>query len=168
MKKRLTLTIVGILLLLVVVCIVLCATFSLRPSVVASIRAEDAQVDNGTGAMVDVELFPSLGLPFQVTALTARDTTAETDLSVQSYVHNNDSSPWFGTAQLFSAAEAADLAQQNVLLPLDASTLSGEGNWLVVLFPGQAPPQSHTVQLELSYRLFGLFPKTETFPCAWL
>ena len=166
MKKRLTLTIVGILLLLVVVCIVLCATFSLRPSVVASIRAEDAQVDNGTGAMVDVELFPSLGL--QVTALTARDTTAETDLSVQSYVHNNDSSPWFGTAQLFSAAEAADLAQQNVLLPLDASTLSGEGNWLVVLFPGQAPPQSHTVQLELSYRLFGLFPKTETFPCAWL
>lgn len=167
MKKRLTLTIVGILLLLVV-CIVLCATFSLRPSVVASIRAEDAQVDNGTGAMVDVELFPSLGLPFQVTALTARDTTAETDLSVQSYVHNNDSSPWFGTAQLFSAAEAADLAQQNVLLPLDASTLSGEGNWLVILFPGQAPPQSHTVQLELSYRLFGLFPKTETFPCAWL
>lgn len=167
MKKRLTLTIVGILLLLVV-CIVLCATFSLRPSVVASIRAEDAQVDNGTGAMVDVELFPSLGLPFQVTALTARDTTAETDLAVQSYVHNNDSSPWFGTAQLFSAAEAADLAQQNVLLPLDASTLSGEGNWLVILFPGQAPPQSHTVQLELSYRLFGLFPKTETFPCAWL
>lgn len=162
------LSLVIVLLLLVAVCIGLYSAFSLRPSVVGSIRAEDAEQDNGTGAMLDVELFPTMGLPFRVMSLTVQDTTEQKDLPVQIYFNNNETSPWSGMAMLFSAEEAAALVQQNVPLPLATPTLSGEGNWFVVLFPDQAPSRSHTVQFQISYRLFGLFPKTETFLCVWL
>lgn len=167
-KRTLGLSLAIVLLLLVAVCIGLYSAFSLRPSVVGSIRAEDAELDNGTGAMLDVELFPTMGLPFRVMSLTVQDTTEQKDLPVQIYFNNNETSPWSGMAMLFSAEEAAALVQQNVLLPLATPILSGEGNWFVVLFPDQAPSRSHTVQFQISYRLFGLFPKTETFPCVWL
>lgn len=127
-KRTLGLSLAIVLLLLVAVCIGLYSAFSLRPSVVGSIRAEDAEQDNGTGAMLDVELFPTMVLPFRVMSLTVQDTTEQKDLPVQIYFNNNETSPWSGMAMLFSTEEAAALVQQNVLLPLATPILSGEGN----------------------------------------
>lgn len=164
--RRLRIAVPIVLLALLMAFVLLGSSVSLNAEVTGNIGADSERRAEGKIAVLPMDYWPTWDMPIQISNLTitSLEDGAPLDdrgITAEGYINTIELSHWIGAVGHFTDEELAS----RHLTAIDDTMVTKDS--CILLAFSEFPPIDCPIQIDISYRVLGIFPKTETVTHYW-
>ena len=164
--RTLKIVIPVVIVVLVMAFVFLCSIFSLNARITGKPGVNAERKVEGETSIMTMDYRPTLDVPIQfsdltITSLEDGEPLEERGITAGGYINTIELSHWIGAVGHFTDEELAS----RHLTAIDDTMVTKDS--CILLAFSEFPPIDCPVQIDISYRVLGIFPKTETVTHYW-
>ena len=159
-----------LLVLLIVFLALLQNIFSLHAYVAGRPGINSVRKVEGETFIMSIDLRPTLGAPvlfedMTITSLEDGRPLSDRGITAAGYINTIELTSWSGAAAFFTDEMLAPHFADGGLAPIDDTMVTKDS--CIFLAFSEIPPIDCPIQMDISYRVLGILPKTETLVHHW-
>lgn len=156
-----------VILVLVMAFVLLGSSVSLNAEVTGNIGVDSERRAEGKIAVLPMDYWPTLDVPIQISNLTITSLEdgkplAYRGITAEGYINMFEGAGMVRAVGLLTGDEL----EATDLVAIDDTMVTKDSSCIFLAF-SEFPPIDCPIQIDISYRVLGLFPKTETVTHYW-
>ena len=164
--RTLKIVIPVVIVVLVMAFVFLCSIFSLNARITGKPGVNAERKVEGETSIMTMDYRPTLDVPIlfsdlTITSLEDGEPLEERAITAGGYINTIELSHWIGAVGHFTDEELAS----RHLTAIDDTMVTKDS--CILLAFSEFPPIDCPIQIDISYRVLGIFPKTETVTHYW-